>query len=74
MSTGGAKRVPCRAQPLGMRPVLAGTRPLALIPGQRKNEEASGGQAALEPLVLRWPRGPRKRWLQRSHRRQSGAW
>lgn len=46
MSTGGAKQVPCRAQPLGMRLALAGTRPLALIPGQREDEETSGGQAA----------------------------
>lgn len=28
----------------------------------------------LEPLVLRSPRGPRKRWLQRSHKEAECGW
>lgn len=39
--------VPFQAQPLDRRLVLSGTRPLALISGQRKDEEApKGGYAA----------------------------
>lgn len=43
MSSGSKATVPFQVQPLDRRLVLSGIKPLALISGQRKDEEAPGG-------------------------------
>lgn len=72
MSSGSRTTVPFQVQPLDRRLGLSGIRPLALISGQRKDEEAL---LLLQPLVL-WGggRGPRRDGSREVTRKQKVGW